>query len=125
MRADEHGIRAGRGGCRGAERSEGVVSAPSPPALSNHVDELTSVVRRPREIVLRHRVQYAALRGMLAAFARLGFRRASGIGARVARWGYSPLGIRRDVVERQIAAAFPEWDETRVRRTALAAYENL
>src|SRR5438046_10258442 len=106
MRADEHGIRAGRGGCRGAERSEGVVSAPSPPALSNHVDELTSVVRRPREIVLRHRVQYAALRGMLAAFARLGFRRASGIGARVARWGYSRLGFRSDVVERQIEEAY-------------------
>lgn len=76
-------------------------------------------------IVLRHRVQYAALRGVLGALGRLGFRRASDFGARVGALGHHPLGIRRRVVERQIAAAFPDWDPARVDVTARAAYENL
>jgi KDO2-lipid IV(A) lauroyltransferase len=38
--------------------------------------------------------------------------------------GYRPFGIRRRVVERQIAAAFPEWDIARVEATARAAYGN-
>lgn len=80
---------------------------------------------RPREIVMRHRVQYAALRGVLGAFGRLGFRRASDLGARIGTLGHRPLGIRRTVVERQIAAAFPEWDAARVSATARATYENL
>jgi Kdo2-lipid IVA lauroyltransferase/acyltransferase len=83
----------------------------------------TSRVRRP--VVLRHRVQYAVLRALIATLGGVGFRRASNLGARIARLGYRPFGIRRRVVERQIAAAFPEWDEQRVGATALAAYENL
>jgi KDO2-lipid IV(A) lauroyltransferase len=38
---------------------------------------------------------------------------------------YRPLGVRRGVVERQIAAAFPELDAAEVRRIARVAYENL
>ncbi|MEX2152993.1 MAG: lysophospholipid acyltransferase family protein [Gemmatimonadaceae bacterium] len=89
---------------------------PAPPAAPT---------RAPRAVVLRHRVQYAALRGVLGALGRLGFRRASDVGARIGLLGHRPLGIRRAVVERQIAAAFPEWDAGRVERTARAAYENL
>jgi KDO2-lipid IV(A) lauroyltransferase len=70
-------------------------------------------------------VQYAALRGVLGALGKLGFRRASDFGARLGRLGYAPLGIRRGVVERQIAAAFPDWDAARVESTARGAYENL
>src|SRR5947207_1443004 len=81
--------------------------------------------RPPRAVVLRHRVQYAALRGVLGTLSTLGFRRASNFGARVARLGYRPFGIRRGVVERQIAAAFPGWDANRVEATARAAYDNL
>jgi KDO2-lipid IV(A) lauroyltransferase len=55
----------------------------------------------------------------------LGFRRASSLGALLGRLAYRPFGIRRRVVERQIAAAFPEWDVERVRATAREAYENL
>ena len=84
-----------------------------------------AVARAPREVVLRHRVQYAALRGVLGALARLGFRRASDFGAAVGALGYAPLGIRRRVVERQIASAFPDWTTSRVSETAHAAYENL
>jgi len=50
---------------------------------------------------------------------------AGNIGARIGALGYRPLGIRRGVVERQIAAAFPELAEADVRRIALGAYENL
>jgi KDO2-lipid IV(A) lauroyltransferase len=62
-------------------------------------------VVKPR---LRHWVQYAAGRGVLAALGAVPF----GAARRVGRWlghlGYRPFGVRRNVVERQIAAAFPE-----------------
>ena len=101
----------------------------APPPLSvaplDRGDDYAPPARAPREVVLRHRVQYAALRGVLGTIASLGFRRASNFGARVGRLGYRPFGIRRRVVERQIAAAFPEWDVARVQATARAAYDNL
>ena len=78
-----------------------------------------------RRVVFRHRFQYAALRGVLGGVSLLGFRAASDLGARLARLGYSPFGIRRRVVETQIGAAFPEWSSERVATTAEAAYENL
>ena len=81
--------------------------------------------RAPRPVVARHRVQYAALRGVIGALGGLGFSSASAFGARLGRLGYAPFGIRRAVVEKQIAAAFPEWSGDRVRSTALAAYESL
>lgn len=81
--------------------------------------------RAPRAVVARHRVQYAALRAVIATIGPLGFHRASDLGARLGRLGYAPFGIRKVVVEKQIAAAFPEWDAVRVRATALAAYESL
>ena len=87
--------------------------------------EIAPPARPPREVVLRHRVQYAALRTVLGAISRLGFRGASNLGARLGLLGYRPIGIRRNVVERQIAAAFPDWDAARVAETARAAYENL
>jgi len=78
-----------------------------------------------RPVVMRHRLEYGALRAALGAFGTLGFRRASNVGARIGTLGYAPLGIRRDVVERQIAAAFPEWDRTRVQEVGREAYANL
>ena len=81
--------------------------------------------RAPRPVVLRHRVQYAALRGILAGLGRMGFRPASGLGARLAMLGYAPFNIRRTVVEKQVAAAFPDWTQAQVDATARAAYENL
>jgi KDO2-lipid IV(A) lauroyltransferase len=81
--------------------------------------------RAPRAVVLRHRVEYAALRGVLGALGSLEFLRASNVGGRLGRLGFAPLGIRREVVERQIAAAFPDWDAARVGATARAAYDNL
>ena len=62
---------------------------------------------------------------MVGALSTLNWRRAGNVGARIGALGYRPLGVRRKVVERQIAAAFPELGERDVRRVALAAYEHL
>jgi KDO2-lipid IV(A) lauroyltransferase len=78
-----------------------------------------------RQVVLRHRVQYGAMRGAFALFGALGFRAASAFGARLGLLGYAPLGIRRYVVEKQIASAFPDWTVERVKTVARAAYESL
>jgi KDO2-lipid IV(A) lauroyltransferase len=98
---------------------------PSAPTTERATLDSTAPPRQARPVFVRHRLQYAALRAALGGIAALGFRRASDFGARLARLGYFPIGIRRRVVETQIAAAFPEWDAHRVAATAKAAYENL
>jgi len=72
-----------------------------------------------------HRAEYAALRGAVAAVERLGFGAAGRVGERIGRLGYSPLGIRRDVVRRQISAALPELSEADVERISRDAYGHL
>ena len=100
--------------------------APANPGLSPHTPPpVVDRTRVHRPVVLRHRLEYAALRTAIGAFGTLGFRNASALGARLGLLGYWPLGIRRRVVERQIQAAFPEWGRERVEATARAAYENL
>ena len=74
---------------------------------------------------MSHRAEYAALRAVVGALSALDWRRAGNIGARIGGLGYRPLGIRRKVVERQIAAAFPGLGEKGVKRVARAAYEHL
>lgn len=76
-------------------------------------------------VALNHRLQFALFRGVVAILARLPLDRARRIGERLGRLGYWPLGIRRRVVERQIAAAFPELAEPEVRAMARRAYEHL
>jgi len=72
-----------------------------------------------------HRAEYVALRGAVAAIERLSFSRAGRIGERIGRLGFSPLKIRRAVVERQLRAAFPERDASDIERIARASYEHL
>jgi Kdo2-lipid IVA lauroyltransferase/acyltransferase len=72
-----------------------------------------------------HRAEYAALRGAVAALEALSFSRAGRVGERIGRLGFAPLGIRRDVVERQLRAAFPERDAADIERIARAAYGHL
>ena len=74
---------------------------------------------------LRHRVQYGAMRTVLGALDLLSWRRAAALGERIGALGYKPLGVRRKVVERQIAAAFPGLDETEVLRIARESYAHL
>ena len=100
------------------------MTAPAPTAQRDDAGEAPPQ-RAPRPVGLRHRVQYAAIRAVLGTIGRLDFHRASALGAGLGRLGYAPLGIRRDVVVKQIAAAFPDWDADRVQATALGAYENL
>ena len=97
---------------------------PVTPSVSHRATELRES-RPPRAVRPRHRLEYGALRLITGALGMLGFRRASALGGFLGRLGYSPFGIRRDVVERQIAAAFPDWSPDRVRATALGAYDNL
>lgn len=73
----------------------------------------------------RHRVEYALLRVMVALLRMLPLGTARRIGETIGRWGYSPLGIRRKTVERQVAAAFPELDRAGIARVARQSYANL
>ena len=72
-----------------------------------------------------HRAEYYALRGVLGMLDRMSFERAARVGERLGALGYRPLGIRRGVVERQVAAAFPEKARDEVLRIARGAYEHL
>ena len=72
-----------------------------------------------------HRAEYAALRGAVAAIERLSFAHAGRFGERIGRLGYRPLGIRRAVVEKQLTAAFPDWEHGEVEHVARLAYGHL
>lgn len=76
-------------------------------------------------MALRHRVEYAAIRGIIGLVRLLPWTLATGAGARLGAFAYSPLGVRKRVVERQIGAAFPELDERGVRRVARESFESL
>jgi len=79
----------------------------------------------PVPVSLAHRAEYAALRALVGTLSTLSWRQAGNVGARIGALGYKPLGIRRAVVERQIAAAFPGLSERGVRQVARGAYEHL
>jgi KDO2-lipid IV(A) lauroyltransferase len=74
---------------------------------------------------LTHRLEYAALRAFSGALSLLDVREASRAAGAFAELGYAPLGIRRGVTERQIAAAFPEWNAEKVEEVARESYRNL
>ena len=65
------------------------------------------------------------MRGAAAALRQLGFRRAGNVGEWIGRRFYDWFGIRRDVVERQIRAAFPGLGENEVMRVARESFGNL
>jgi KDO2-lipid IV(A) lauroyltransferase len=81
--------------------------------------------REKLQATAMHRVEYYSLRGVLRAVALLPWETACRIGERMGRLGHWPLGIRRNVVEKQIAAAFPELTESRVKEIARACYAHL
>ncbi len=74
---------------------------------------------------LRHRAEYGALRGLVRALGVVPWGSAGRVGASVGALGFRPLGVRRRVVERQIAAAFPELSEEQVAEMARASYRHL
>jgi KDO2-lipid IV(A) lauroyltransferase len=76
-------------------------------------------------ITLSHRAEYYGLRAAAAALRSLSFRRAGDVGEWIGELIYSPFGIRRDVVERQVRSAFPGLAEPEVLRIARESYGNL
>jgi KDO2-lipid IV(A) lauroyltransferase len=74
---------------------------------------------------LQHRAEYGALRALVRALGAVRWERAGRIGAGVGALGFRPLGVRRRVVERQIAAAFPELSEQAVAELARRSYQHL
>lgn len=65
------------------------------------------------------------MRALFGALSKLSWDTACRIGERIGELGYSPAGIRRDVVEKQIAAAFPSLDRAQVERIARDSYRHL
>jgi Kdo2-lipid IVA lauroyltransferase/acyltransferase len=74
---------------------------------------------------LAQAAEFYALRGAVRAIETLSWPRAGAFAARVVELGYRPLGIRRAVVEQQIAASFPEKSQAEVDRIAREAYRHL
>jgi KDO2-lipid IV(A) lauroyltransferase len=72
-----------------------------------------------------HYLELYALRGAVAILRKLSFRRAGDVGEWIGALIYSPFGIRRAVVERQVRAAFPGLAEPEVLRISRESYGNL
>ena len=73
----------------------------------------------------RHRVELNSMRGMFGALEKMSWKNATALGEKLGELGYSPMGVRRDVVEKQIAAAFPDKSTDEVKRIARASYRHL
>jgi KDO2-lipid IV(A) lauroyltransferase len=65
------------------------------------------------------------MRATIAALRALPWEAACRIGEKLGALGYRPLGIRKRVVERQIAAAFPNLDHQQVEALSRESYEHL
>ncbi|MGH7664072.1 MAG: lysophospholipid acyltransferase family protein [Gemmatimonadaceae bacterium] len=76
-------------------------------------------------VSIAHRLQYHALRGVVSALAAISWKRACALGENLGAVGFRPLRIRRGVVERHLAAAFPGLPAAEITRIARAAYEHL
>ena len=87
--------------------------------------ETSRVKQRKQKPTLAHRIEYGALRTVVAVLKQIGLRAASAVGAGLGTLGYRPLAIRREVVERQVRAALPELSPNEILRIAKASYSNL
>ena len=86
---------------------------------------MTSLSQPERQASLRHKIELHSMRALAAVLGKLKWKTASAIGARIGELGYSPARIRRDVVERQISAAFPDLEPKEVEQIARDSYRNL
>ena len=78
-----------------------------------------------KRATLSHWMEYAGTRIAVFSLRLLGWRGASWVGGLIGRFVYSPIGIRAGVVERQIAAAFPEFSRQRVVEVSRRSYDSL
>jgi len=76
------------------------------------------------KVRLKHRIEYAAFRAAMAGGMRLSDGGAARVGEVLGGIGY-PLGLKRDVVERNVRIAFPDANNARVHQIARASYEHL
>jgi Kdo2-lipid IVA lauroyltransferase/acyltransferase len=74
---------------------------------------------------LAHRAEYYAMRATIGGLRALSWDAACNFGEKLGSLGYRPLGIRKRVVERQIAAAFPELRRVAVQRLARESYRHM
>ena len=86
---------------------------------------MSSPLVQEEKPTISHRAEYYSMRALLKALEILPWDQACAVGERLGSLGYWPLGIRRNVVIKQIAAAFPEWTMEEVRRTARASFAHL
>ena len=80
------------------------------------------VVKKP---TLAHRAEYYTMRATIGALRALSWDAACKVGERLGALGYRPLRIRKRIVERQIAAAFPDLSRGAVVQLARESYEHL
>jgi KDO2-lipid IV(A) lauroyltransferase len=80
------------------------------------------VVKKP---TLAHRAEYYTMRATIGALRALSWDAACKVGERLGALGYRPLRIRKRIVERQIAAAFPDLSRKAVVQLARESYEHL
>jgi len=81
--------------------------------------------KAPRKPTLAHKAEYYTMRATIAALGALSWEAACKMGEKLGALGYRPLGIRKRVVERQIAAAFPDLGLSEVVALARESYEHL
>jgi KDO2-lipid IV(A) lauroyltransferase len=74
---------------------------------------------------LSQRAEFYSLRGVVRALGALDWETACRIGGRLGAVGYRPFRIRKDVVEKQISAAFPSLSRPEVQSVARASFEHL
>lgn len=74
---------------------------------------------------LAHRAEYYAMRATIGGLRALSWDAACKFGERLGSLGYRPLGIRKHVVERQIAAAFPNLSAEAVATLSRESYRHL
>jgi Kdo2-lipid IVA lauroyltransferase/acyltransferase len=70
------------------------------------------------------RLQYAAVRVLVAILRLVGWRAASAFGGLLGRIAFSPVGIRRSIVQEHLRRSFPEWSAAEVNTIAKAAYDS-
>jgi len=78
-----------------------------------------------RKPTVAHRAEYYTMRATIGALRALRWDAACKIGEKLGALGYRPLGIRKRVVERQIAAAFPDLRREAVMNLARESYAHL
>ena len=85
------------------------------------------MAERPSGLVpsLQNRAEYYALRATIGTLERMPWDVACAAGERLAELGYRPFGIRRGIVERQVAAAFPQLEREAVLDISRRAYRHL